>query len=109
MFCWYPHKRLREGELRVGLLLHVDCGIIFSFLRPRDFHYGDISEIYLEREGLRSLEAMLIARRTLCQFPNTVATAITISISSDPSYVPYHRLPSVPSDSVANFSSSICI
>jgi hypothetical protein len=88
MFCWYPHKRLRERELRVGLLLPVDCGIIFSFLGPRDFYYGDISEIYLEREGLSSLEAMLIARRTLCQFPNTVATAITIPISSDSELCP---------------------
>ena len=55
------------------------------------------------------LEAILIARRTLFQLPSTIATARgTVSKSLEPPrfWIP---LPSVPSESVASFSSSICI
>lgn len=54
------------------------------------------------------LDAILIARRTLCQFPNTVATARR-SQYRPPLNSLRDSVPSVPSESVDNFSSSICI
>ena len=59
------------------------------------------------------LDAMLIARSTLCQFDSTAA--IAIASRSQHRFCVYAgfavliALPSVPSESVASFSSSVCI
>lgn len=51
------------------------CLGTFGFFRLWKFHYHEISRGFaiVDREDL--LDAILIARRTLCQFPKTVATA----------------------------------
>jgi hypothetical protein len=77
-------------------------GILAAQVSLRYFFYS--------RKGVcrDSLEAMLMARRTLCQFERTAATAGTCQYEPV-GHIGRQNTPSVPLDSVCSLSASICI
>lgn len=74
MLCRYSYESLGKGKFRFRLADRATASCLFILFRFRDFHCLQ-SATYAKAKGKFILEAILIARRTLCQLPRTVATA----------------------------------
>ena len=76
LFHWYSDQCLWKRNL--GLRLAFRIRILFPWAWFGHFHFGNLAYRYILPFGKLggSHEAILIARRTLCQLDSTAATAV---------------------------------
>lgn len=109
LLCRDPNQCLRQGNVRFAGLISSELFSV-DILRLWYLHYTDISlHLRVARQQRILLEAIWIALSTLCQFDRTAATAEARQFLANTALPRIVCLPSVPSDSVASFSSSVCI
>lgn len=98
----YPYERLRQWNF-------ISRFIVVAVFGLGDFHCLDSAfGTACSSPLLHLLDAILMARMTLCQLPSTVAMAVA-GISFQVHRMVICSLPSVPSDRVASFFSNIDI
>lgn len=83
LFDWYSDQRLRKRSL--GFRLAFRIRILFAWAWFGHLHYSNLAYKSICPSGKLggSHEAILIARRTLCQLDSTAATAVH-HLPSDP-------------------------